>query len=187
MDLSFLINNGGHYVDSLYQDFLEDPHSVDQSWQNFFKGYGLAKQEIANPSSPASENVDKELKVQKLIEGHRRRGHLKSKINPIRPRKDLAPGLELSDFGLDEQDLDRPFHSCQSLGKKNLKETIQYLKTIYCGSLGFEYCHITDHKERDWLQKEIESTALSINFSPEKQKRILKKLSQATLFENFFR
>ena len=191
MDLSFLANNGGHYVDSLYQDFQRDPQSVDQTWRDFFQGHQLTQQTNIGDASESgngqvgAQTVAKELNVQKLIRRYRERGHLKSQTNPIRPRKDRDPGLKLADCELTEQDLGQSFHCVRPLGAKTLEEAIQYLESIYCGPLGFEYRHITNREQQNWLQQEIESTSLATNFSSEKKKRIFTKLSDATLFEHF--
>ncbi|MCY4644522.1 MAG: 2-oxoglutarate dehydrogenase E1 component [Bacteriovoracales bacterium] len=196
MDLSFLINSDGHYIDSLYQSFLLDPSSVDETWREFFQHNGeLPKSSsVSTPlplSSPkngaAPETVDRplEAKIQKLVDAYRERGHLASQTNPVRLRRDLDGGLELFDFGLTEQDLDLSVEASSSLGPKTLGELTQLLKSIYMGPLGFEYSHITSRKKRDWLQRQIESTAYPLNFSVQKKKRIFSKLKKATLFEQF--
>ena len=186
MDVSFLAGGGGRYVDTLYRDFLHDPQSVDKSWQEFFQGQRPTTLQAPMPA-PSTPSVDmaRELMVQQLIAGYRERGHLKSRTNPIRPRKNRRPALELADFGLEEEDLGHSFQCCRPLGASTLEEAIRRLEEIYCRHLGFEYCHIGDQKRRNWLQREIESTAADIQFSVAKQRRIFNKLSMATLFETF--
>ena len=174
-DIPLPLNHNAEYVDSLYREFLQDPQSVDASWQDLF-------QDHLPPSLP---NPGQEFQVQKLIETYRERGHLKSRTNPIRPRQDHNPGLALSNFDLTDKDLSQRFQPCQTLGVKTLGEAIQHLESIYCGHLGFEYRHITNLQRRSWLQQEIESTAQTINLPLHKKKRTLQKLSEATVFENF--
>ena len=49
----------------------------------------------------------KEFKVINLINGYRNRGHLFTKTNPVRDRRKYSPTLDISNFGLDESDLDQ--------------------------------------------------------------------------------
>ena len=189
MDIASLISNGHPYVDSLYQDFLRDPESVEQSWRDFFRGHDFALKNgagvTASPPAPAGQVTD-ELKVQKLIESYRERGHLKSRLNPIRTRRSPEPGPQLSDFDLSESDFGQKFQCCQTLlGVETLGEALQFLEATYCGPLGFEYAHIANASRRQWLQQEIESSAAGIAFPAEKRKRIFTKLSGATAFETF--
>ena len=189
MDTSFLINNGSDYIDSLYQDFLQDPQSVDPTWRDFFQNSQLpGVNGLAEPvPMEAASNMAQELKVQQLIATYRERGHLKSHTNPIRPRQEKAPGPELEHFGLTQQDLSESFQCCAQLGGGNLDQAIQHLESIYCHHIGFEYCHLTNREQREWLQQEIESPHAigAKKFAAEQQLRILDKIQQATLFEQF--
>ena len=186
MDDSFLI--GGDYVDSLYRDFLRDPQSVDTTWREFFQGYPPPRTNGAVPVAMAagpSTDMAQELKVQRLIAAYRERGHLKSHTNPIRPRKSKDPGLKLNNFDLTPEDLQRSFQCCAQLGGGNLQQAIDYLESTYCHHLGFEYHHVTDREQRDWLRQQIESPGQARDFSAEKRRRILGKLAQSGLFEQF--
>ncbi|MBW1963288.1 MAG: 2-oxoglutarate dehydrogenase E1 component, partial [Deltaproteobacteria bacterium] len=66
-----------------------------------------------------------------------------------------------------------------------LREIIQLLKDTYCRSIGVEFMHIQDPAERRWLQDRMESTRNRINLSRSSRRRILEKLYQAALFEQF--
>jgi 2-oxoglutarate dehydrogenase E1 component len=190
MDISFLMNSESHYIDSMYQKYLEDVESVDPSWRDFFRGYEFAQKFSgggAATTTAAPSDMAKELKVQLLIERYRERGHLESTTNPIRQRLDRDAGLQLTDFGLTEADLKEEFSVCQTLGAgvKTLDDAIKHLRAIYCETIGFEYRHITDRKQQEWLKQEIELNAKKVEFTLDKKKRILSKLNEATVFENF--
>ncbi len=188
MDISFLTNSESHYIDSMYQSYLKDPTSVDDSWQHFFKGYEFAQKFSggSNAQAPVTPGeMATEIKVERLIDTYRERGHLLSKTNPIRERKDRDAGLELSEFGLTDADLSKSFGVCQELGVNTLGEVVEHLKEVYCDNIGFEYKHMTNRKQKKWIQDYIESSAKKIDFPLEKKKRILLKLNEATVFENF--
>ncbi len=195
-DFSFITNAHPAYIDKLYQQYLENPASVEESWRHFFKGFDYAAG--TNGANGAAETahakvdtgqMEKEFGVLSIIHGFRDRGHLLSTTNPIRERRDRQPNLDLDDYGLSEADLDKPFRSGEEIGLKNatLREIIDQLRKIYCGNIGFEYAHIENRAKRMWLREKIEKRQLKEDFglSIEQKKRILEKLNGAVGFEKF--
>ncbi|MGV3525555.1 MAG: 2-oxoglutarate dehydrogenase E1 component [Candidatus Sericytochromatia bacterium] len=189
---SFLSQAHPAYLESLYTTYQNTPDQLDASWQYFFAGFELA-QASANASTPSSpltgSDTDflKEVKVHQLIQGYRGRAHLLSQTNPIRPRLDRKPQLELADCGLTEADLDQRFYAGEALGLKHptLREIIATLQQIYAGHLGFEYLYIRDSERLKWLRQKIEHEMPGFQPSLETKKRILSKLNEATVFEQF--
>ncbi|GAB2699625.1 2-oxoglutarate dehydrogenase subunit E1 [Hymenobacter frigidus] len=140
---------------------------------------GLASGEMA---------ADKETAVRNLIHAYRSRGHLRAKTNPVRERKDRKPRLDLPDFGLSEADLDTPFRNGEVLGlgtQATLRDIVAALEKIYTGPIGFEYMYIRDPQVLDWFREKVERDSLAFNPGVEYKKRILKKLNEAVVFENF--
>ncbi len=188
--LSYISNADPGYIDSLYQTFKTNPTELDEGWKRFFEGFDLALS--LNGSAPksapkAAENQADDVKVYRLIEGYRSRAHLLSTTNPIRPRRNRHPKLELADFGLDESHLSQTFQAGHELGigAATLHDIIQKLHSLYAKDMGVEYMHIEDNETRMWFQQRYESTADQIKFPLEKEKRILEKLNEATVFEHF--
>ncbi len=101
---SYLGNLDIGAVEQMYQQYLTDPDSLDESWRNFFKGFEFARENFREEVS--SEILDKEFKVINLIDAYRKRGHLFTKTNPVRTRRQYFPTLDLENFGLSEDDLD---------------------------------------------------------------------------------
>lgn len=188
-DFSYVSSSDNTFIDGLYADYKKNPDSVDSSWRQFFKGveFGLTRTDPSAGAEVSSANLGKELKVYRLIEAYRSRGHLTSTTNPIRERVNRFPRLELSDYGLSSIDLDEAFSMGEilGLGKVKLKDIIAHLKNIYCSTIGVEYMHINDTEIREWFQTRFESSFSKLNFSIEKKKRILTKLNEAVAFENF--
>lgn len=133
------------------------------------------------------EQLPKEIKVRALIHAYRSRGHLRSKTNPVRERRDRKALLDLEDFGLEKADLDTVFQAGSEIGigDAKLSKIIDSLKIIYEGSMGFEYMYIRDPEMLDWFRLIIEKESLEFNPPLEEKKRILFKLNEAVVFENF--
>ncbi|PWJ42207.1 2-oxoglutarate dehydrogenase E1 component [Sediminitomix flava] len=196
-EYSYIANAHGAYIDELYEAYQADPSSVDQTWKYFFEGFNFSLKkygeeivdgaEVTTGGGLSFETLRKEVAVRQLINGYRSRGHLQSTTNPVRDRKDRKARLELSDYGLTEADLDTEFTAGEylGLGKAKLKDIIAALKKIYEGTMGFEYMAIREPDVLEWFQKKVETERLNFNLSPEEKKRILTKLNEAVVFENF--
>lgn len=185
---SYIANAHGNYIDELYKAYQSAPSSVDESWQKFFEGFEFSLQKYgedgANDPAPVSS---KETLVRNLIHAYRSRGHLKSDTNPVRQRRDHNVQLGIENFGLSQGDMDTAFEVGNEigLGKTTLREIIKALDKIYLGPIGFEYMHIRDGETHDWFKKKCEDASLNDTPSLDTKRRILEKLNEAVVFENF--
>ncbi len=192
---TYIANADPVVIDQLYQSYLQNPESIDVSWKKFFEGFdfSLAKYGENNgytkPSTgPVSADVlEKEIQVRSYIYEFRRRAHLKSDTNPVRQRKDRKPRLELKDFGLSDADLDTKFFAGKVVGLEGatLRQIIDKLKKIYTGTIGFEFMYLRDPERLQWFQSKVENEYPGFNPGSDDKKRILKKLNEAVIFENF--
>lgn len=183
--LSYLGSENAAYISSLYQAYKEEPESVDFGWQKFFEGYDFGV--TAEPRSQTPEHFLKEIKVLNMIDGYRSRGHLFTKTNPVRERRQYFPGKELETFGLAEEDLDTIFNAGVEvgLGPATMREIRQLLEQTYCQSIGAEYKYIRNPDKLQWFEQRMERERNTPQFSPEIKKRILQKLNEAVVFESF--
>ncbi|MDI9356140.1 MAG: 2-oxoglutarate dehydrogenase E1 component [Chitinophagaceae bacterium] len=189
---SYISNADPVVIEQMYQEFKKNPGSVDISWQKFFQGYEFClvsgEREKNTNSLEGIESIsEKEIQVRNLIYAYRSRGHLRSKTNPIRERRDRKPALDISYFGLSDADMDTEFRVGAEIGigKASLRKIIENLSYIYERSIGFEYMHIRTPEIQKWFINKIEQGLPSFTLSLEEKTRIVKKLNQAVAFENF--
>lgn len=184
---SYISNAHGAYIDEMYQSYQKDPDSVDVSWRKFFEGFEFGIQKYGEDGGGADVLSNKEMAVRNLIYAYRSRGHLLSDTNPVRPRRKHVVELDLADFGLSDADLDTEFAIGKELGlgKASLRKILTELKQIYVGHIGFEYSHIRDAEILEWFRNKIESQSYPVSPSIDTKKRILSKLNEAVVFENF--
>ncbi len=197
---SFL--NAAHtaFFADLYDQYLQNPDSVEPSWRSFFQGFDFAQagygseefaaqvvQVASGDSGEISEKMQKEFNVLKLIEGYRTRGHLFTKTNPVRDRRVHGPSLALENFGLSQADLNTVFDAAKIVNMKpsTLADIIKHLDNVYCQSIGVEFMYIRDSKVQDWIKNRLDINDNQPNFSADQKKHILKKLNEAVSFENF--
>ena len=186
--LSYLNNANSAYIDSLYYSYKEDPNSVDFGWQKFFEGFDFGRgSEAGVVSAETPDHFLKEIKVLNLINGYRQRGHLFTKTNPVRERRAYFPGKELITFGLDDSDLETVFNAGVEvgIGPAKLKNILALVEQTYCQSIGVEYKYVRNPEKLKWFELRMESERNTPNFGFETKKRILAKLNEAVVFENF--
>lgn len=187
-DLSLLSSSDGQYIDGLFETYQTNPEELDESWVNFFRGFEFQIGGSLEQGDISTEKMRKEFNVFRLIQSFRARGHLLSDTNPIRPRKDRHARISLKDYDLDDDDLNKGFLCGEFVGLgagATLKQIMDHLKSIYCGKIGVEYMHSNNTEIRRWCREYFEANAKEINYPIEYKKRILKKLNQAEVFENF--
>jgi len=174
-------------IEELYQEYLNHPETLDESWSLFFKGFELARKEYKHSPARESGLMDKEFAVLNLIHGYRQRGHLFTKTNPVRSRRKYSPTLAIENFGLTQADLEQTFQAGNSIGigSARLKDIIAHLEATYCGSVGVEYMFMRQPEVIQWLQQRMESSKNSQTFSDEKRRHIFYHLKLAVGFESF--
>ncbi len=190
---SYISNADVSYLDQLYQNYRKDPSSVDLTWQKFFEGYDFSQQRFGEKNGhPTTAVVEdslaiKETQVRNLIFQYRSFGHLKSKTNPVRERRNHNVRLDLKDVGLSEADLDAEFDVGAEigLGRTTLRKIVEKLKTVYLGPIGFEYNFIRNDDIRQWFFEKVEKGYYNYNPNLDEKKMILSKLNEAVVFENF--
>ncbi|MBC99467.1 MAG: 2-oxoglutarate dehydrogenase E1 component [Halobacteriovoraceae bacterium] len=187
-DFTHLSSSDNQYVDSLYETYRNNPEELDESWVSFFRGFEFQMGGAVSGADISNEQMRKEFNVFRLIQSYRARGHLLSDTNPIRPRRNRHAHISLEDYDLTEADLQNGFLCGEFVGLgagATLKQIMDHLHTIYCGKIGIEYMHSNNTEIRRWCREYFESKAKEINYPLEYKKRILKKLNQAEIFENF--
>ncbi len=183
---SYLGNAELNQVENLYNQYRNDPESVDYGWRKFFEGFDFCSINFAQSPGKSTYMPD-EFKVINLITAYRQRGHLFTKTNPVRTRRKYTPTLDLENFELNKTDLDREFEAGQEIGigKASLRKIIDHLQQTYCQSVGVEYHYIRRPEIVEWLKKRMESEKNTPKYSVGHKKHILQKLSEAVLFEKF--
>lgn len=188
---SFLNAAHAGFIGDLYEQYQKNPDAIEPSWRSFFQGYDLANENYSLTDEEVSievpEEVRKEFLVIDLINGYRTRGHLFTKTNPVRNRRTYTPTLEIENFGLNQGDLSTVFNAGEILGigPKSLAEIIDYLKSVFCESIGVEYMYVRNPEELKWWNERLNKNANHPSYDVASKKYILTKLNQASTFESF--
>ncbi|MBX3169716.1 MAG: 2-oxoglutarate dehydrogenase E1 component [Candidatus Eremiobacteraeota bacterium] len=186
------------FVEDVLREYQKNPAAVDPAWRSYFEKEGINGQKLAlgpsyEPSTifnpPVSKEGDayKQERVDQLIRAYRVRGHRTAWLDPLGSEPAPFPELQLSHYGLTEADLSTRFWAL-SLGLKEavpLQQILQILQNTYCRAVGVQYMHIDDPEPKFWLQQTMETTQNVRSLSHAEQIRILTRLTDAEMFEEF--
>ena len=176
------------YIDSQYEQWKADPNSVSRDWRFFFEGFEVGHGMDRETDAVYDEKqVLKQSRVDALIRRYREIGHLLACLDPLTACPTDHPLLNLSAFDLTQKDLDTKFYAKGLIEnhRASLKDIINTLKETYCRSIGVEFMHLQDPDERKWLQGRMEPVQNKPDLKPDDKLRIMEKLYQAALFEQF--
>ena len=173
-------------IEELFTQYKRNPDSIDESWRKFFEGFEFAQK---NYKAEKGETFlyPNEFKVINLINAYRHRGHLFTKTNPVRTRRKYSPTLDIENFDLKTEELNKTFQAGKEIGLGNskLSEILDFLNQTYCQSIGVEYMYIRPPEMLEWLKSRMESSRNTPAFPLPKKEKILKKLAEAVLLEKF--
>ena len=127
------------------------------------------------------------IKAVAMIRSYRQRGHLIAKLDPLGLLKsDYLDELHPESYGFSKEDYQKKIFLDGVTNKQhsNINEILSFLREKYCGSLGYEYMHISNPTERKWFRDRVEKTD-DFKFTQNGKEAILKKLIQAEGFEKF--
>ncbi|WML90917.1 2-oxoglutarate dehydrogenase E1 component [Thiothrix lacustris] len=190
-DESFLDGEHAAFLEQLYAQYQQDPHSIAPQWQAYFQRLDAAEPTMA--AAPLNGQVlaqrSEQLHVSRLINAYRYLGHLEANTNPLGDYayKVSVPQLMLEHHGLENISLDTVFDpgSFNLTAKPTLGNIINALRETYVGNIGFEYMHILDIQEKRWLQKRIELDKGRAKLSHPERRKILEQLTAAEGFEQY--
>ncbi|PHT54347.1 2-oxoglutarate dehydrogenase, mitochondrial [Capsicum baccatum] len=188
---SFLDGTSSVYLEELQRAWEQDPNSVDESWDNFFRNFtGLA----ATSPGISGQTIQESMNLLLLVRAYQVNGHMKAKLDPLGLEEREVPDvLDPASYGFTEADLDREFFLgvwrmagflAENRPVQTLRAILTRLEQAYCGSVGFEYMHISDRDKCNWLRERIETPTLW-EYNRERREVILDRLMWSTQFENF--
>ncbi len=164
------------YLDEIYENYLADPTSVESSWRDYFDQLTLDTKDVSHqavrqamiqyvqhPHQGGSSTQDYHQAtnpgIWQLINAYREYGHFYAQTDPLKiSETPSAPLLSAQHYGVSATDLEQVIKLGTLTGSqgKPAKQVIDQLAQIYTGSVGYEYTHVADARERDWLQQRIE-------------------------------
>jgi len=212
---TYLFGGNAPYVEEMYENYLANPGSVPDSWREYFDALqhvpavdgsnakdvphlpvinAFAERAKAGGTKVVVASADAEMgrkrtAVQQLIAAYRNVGHRWADLDPLkRTERPQIPELEPSFYGFSDADQETVFDASNTFFGKDkmpLRELLNALRETYCGTIGVEYMYATDQVQKRWWQQKLESIRSKPNFSADKKKRILERLTAAEGLERY--
>ncbi len=206
---SYLYNAA--FIDDLYETYLANPNQVNEMWRSYFSELQDESPTIQDiPHVPIQdyfaklrshhssyvgvsaetfkEFAKKQVAVLRLINAYRFRGHQQADLDPLKlQERPYVDELNPEFYDLTETDMHTVFNTGSLYGPSEAKlvDILERLKKIYCGTLGAEYMHITETKQKRWIQKQLENPEGKNEFDSMTQLHILRRLTAAQGLEDY--
>lgn len=187
------------YVQSLYDRYLQNPQSVDEVWRAWFESEEGTRGLLGAPSynggavaaAPDAGLTQSHLRVAfaagELVDAYRLHGHRATRLDPLGSEPVGHPMLDPAFHGTSEEELatvPTDLFGLEHAGS-NMRDALHWLRSVYCGSIGYEYEFLEDPTSREWLREQIESGAHRVQLDAAAQRRLLDRLTQVEAFEQF--
>ena len=188
------------FVEGLFADFQRDPASVPAQWRAYFQawpetnGHASVRVEPERVLAPRVGEASlfvtdaaMQERLDMLVRSFRVRGHRIAHLDPLELPRASFPELDPAYYGFGPADLERSF-STRSFGGETtlrLREILARLHATYCRTIGVQFMHIDDLEKKMWLQERMERTQNHVRLARGEQLRILRRLTDAVVFEEF--
>ena len=195
------------WLEEWYELWLRDPQAVPEAWRDYFSSQGGNGQETAHSKvrnelreQANSDHLVREtlarsrlerlqMRVARLVEAHRLWGHQAATIDPLgRIGGTLPAALDPSDYGIAEADLDSAFKVDTPLcGGEAVpfKILLERLRSVYCGSIGYELVHIDDLERRHYMRNAVESECYGQTLDSARRLKLYQGLVDAEGLERY--
>ena len=204
---SFLSQNNSAFIEHMYIKYVNNDPSIPESWKKYFQelnedasaiikdinGPSWSKKiDNGNKDNSKLEDIEKQkvdsVKAIALIRAYRIRGHLIANLDPLgMMKRDYLHELHPADHGFEKKDYNRKIYLSSYLDKEyaSVNEIMLKLRKVYCSTIGAEFMHISDPKEKIWFRERMERKENQINFTNNGKKAILNTIIKAEGFEKF--
>ena len=180
------------YVLELYEQYREDPDSVDGRTREFFESWTPPR--VGGPGTNGHRvapevDVEKAVGASKHVRHIRDFGHRAAKLDPLGSEPPGDPTLDPTFYRITNEDLETlpaliiggPIAERTS----NAREAVEELRGLYCNTTGYDFGHVHDPEERFWLRESVESGRFAKRMEGLDAKRLLQRITRVDAFEKF--
>jgi 2-oxoglutarate dehydrogenase E1 component len=169
------------YVLDLYDQYQRNPDAVNQSNRKYFEEW--------KPDGLSAANLQTLMGAINLAHAIRSHGYLAAKLDPLGSLANPDPILDFDFHHLREDDLRELPASVVNLsgasGGENAQQAIKELREIYSKTIGYDYGHIRNPEEREWLYQAAETGVFRPPQAAFDEKKLWERLTEVETFEAF--
>jgi len=193
-DLDTFYGPNAGYVLEQYERYLQNPANVDKATRAIFDTWAQEDQstrakdkEKTNGSAPFQ--VSQVVAASALAHAIRAQGHLGAHLDPLGTEPLGDPALLPESHGITAEELSLlpPVvvggHAAE--GARNALEAITNLRSMYSGTISYEFDQVKSPIERTWLRDAVGLRLFHETQEPTARRKLLQRLTQIEVFERF--
>ena len=122
-----------------------------------------------------------------LLKNYRTHGHLAARLDPLGREPKGDPGLQPESLDLTPELMARIPASILEIGVpgETLLEALPRMREAYCGTIAYQFEHLSSHRQRAWLREMVETGTHRQPHEKEEKRRLLRRLIDVFEFERF--
>jgi 2-oxoglutarate decarboxylase len=122
-----------------------------------------------------------------LLKAYRTHGHLAAHLDPLGSKPKGDPALAPENVNLTPELMSRIPASILRIGVpgETLLDALPRMRDSYCGTIAYQFEHLSSHQQRIWLREMIETGAHRQPLTDAEKRRLLDRLIDVFQFERF--
>lgn len=193
-DLDTFYGPNAGYVLEQYERYLQNPANVDAATRAIFDTWAQEDQptragdkERTNGTAPFQ--VSQVVAASALAHAIRAQGHLGAHLDPLGTEPLGDPALLPESHGITEEELallpSMVVGGHATEGARNAFEAITNLRSMYSGTISYEFNQVKSPIERAWLRDAVGLRLFHETQEPGASRKLLQRLTQIEIFERF--
>ncbi|MGH7638438.1 MAG: 2-oxoglutarate dehydrogenase E1 component, partial [Gemmatimonadaceae bacterium] len=172
-------------IAELYDQYRRDPASVDEPWRQYFR---FAEQLAGTSTSAGPTDAGYLRKVAGaagLVSAIQRYGHMCVQIDPLGSAPIGAAELNPEFHGITDADL-REMPAAALGGVEGTgADFVAHMRKLWCSTIGFEYDHLEEEREREWFRRNIEAQRWTAPLGADEKRALLQRMTDVDGLERF--
>ena len=197
--ITSVFNDG--VIADYFERYRQDPHSVDESWRQYFRvaealfatgamGSGTSRASVAPSAAPSAgtdlallQKVAGAASLQQCIRDY---GHYAVQLDPLGSPPPGADELAPEYHGLTDADLATiPGAALGDARFATAADLIRRRREVYSGPVGYEVWHLEVDAEREWFRAAFRAGVLTRELTADEQRAMLRRLHEVDGLERF--
>jgi 2-oxoglutarate dehydrogenase E1 component len=139
------------------------------------------------PGQPDEELLGAVQAATSLLKGYRTHGHLAARLDPLGREPKGDPAIQPESLNLTPELMARIPASILRIGVpgETLLEVLPRMREAYCGTIAYQFEHLSSHQQRTWLREMVETGAHRQPLDDDEKRRLLRRLIDVFEFERF--
>jgi multifunctional 2-oxoglutarate metabolism enzyme len=139
------------------------------------------------PGAPDEELLGAVQAATSLLKGYRTHGHLAARLDPLGREPKGDPAIQPENLNLTPELMARVPASILRIGVpgETLLDVLPRMREAYCGTIAYQFEHLSSHQQRTWLREMVETGAHRQPLDDDEKRRLLGRLIDVFEFERF--